>query len=565
MSAPSSFDITGPLPSGTTVLEASAGTGKTHTIAALATRYVAEGLTTADELMIVTFGRAATSELRDRVRERFATAAVALSDPDRARAGDDPLVRHLAADGDDEVALRCRRLRAAVARFDAATISTTHGFCAQMLATLGIAADLDPDATFVDSTADLRTEVVADCYVREFCLEPVSGPEARVLDARSARSAAREAFADPHSRLAPDGPAGSRALLRRRFGDATREELSRRKRRLRLLDYDDLLTRLRDALLDPATGAAAQERVRRRYRVVLVDEFQDTDPVQWQILSAAFAGERTLVLIGDPKQAIYAFRGGDVVAYLAATEAAGTRATLPTNHRADAPLVRAIGTLFDGAALGDPRIAVHPVAASHPDSRLTGAPGGVPLRLRIMPRVVADKAWTVVPARAAVVADLTAEIIGLLESGALLTLDGRPVRPVRPADVAVLVHRNADGEAVRDALLAAGIPVVFAATSSVFASRAAADWLTLLRALDGADREPLVRAASQTCFVGWDLATLAAAGDANLDTLGDRCRAWADLLSREGVASLWEHLGDGMGVTLLARPGGERLLTDLRH
>ena len=96
---PAVFDVCGPLPEGTTVLEASAGTGKTFTIAALATRYVAEGVATLAELMLVTFGRAATSELRDRVRERLVTAERALRDPSAA-ASTDALVRHL-ADTDD--------------------------------------------------------------------------------------------------------------------------------------------------------------------------------------------------------------------------------------------------------------------------------------------------------------------------------------------------------------------------------------------------------------------------------------------------------------------------------
>ena len=85
--------------------------------------------------------------------------------------------------------------------------------------------------------------------------------------------------------------------------------MERRKRLLGLVDYDDWLSLLRDALADPASGPVACDRIASRYRVVMVDEFQDTDPVQWEILRRAFHGRTTLVLIGDPKQAIYAFRG----------------------------------------------------------------------------------------------------------------------------------------------------------------------------------------------------------------------------------------------------------------
>src|SRR4051794_19431033 len=138
-----SFDICGPLPRGTVVLEASAGTGKTFTIAALATRYVAEGHVELGQLMLVTFGRAATQELRERVRERLVATERELADPEGARRSEDELVRLLADAPDDEVALRRRRLTTALATFDAATIATTHGFCQQMLAGLGMASDND--------------------------------------------------------------------------------------------------------------------------------------------------------------------------------------------------------------------------------------------------------------------------------------------------------------------------------------------------------------------------------------------------------------------------------------
>src|SRR4051812_39033784 len=142
------YDVCGPLPTGTTVLEASAGTGKTFTIAALATRYVAEQGLDLSRLMLVTFGRAATQELRERVRERLVSAERGLADPASARSGNDDLLRLLAGVDDAEVAVRRRRLATALATFDAATIATTHGFCQQMLAGLGMAGDTEPDATF---------------------------------------------------------------------------------------------------------------------------------------------------------------------------------------------------------------------------------------------------------------------------------------------------------------------------------------------------------------------------------------------------------------------------------
>ena len=130
-----------------------------------------------------------------------------------------------------------------------------------------------------------------------------------------------------------------------------RAELDRRKRLLGVLSFDDLLSQLADALADP--DAPARERMRRRWKVVLVDEFQDTDPVQWQVFDRAFSGHATMVLIGDPKHAISAFRGGDVPTYLAAAETAQAQATLGVNWRSDAALLDSLQVVLRGAALGD--------------------------------------------------------------------------------------------------------------------------------------------------------------------------------------------------------------------
>src|SRR3954454_19322937 len=345
------FDPCGELPSGTTVLEASAGTGKTHTIASLATRYVAEGNARIDELMLVTFGRAATVELRERVRERFVATAAALTDPEAARSSEDPVLVRLATGTVEEVTQRRDRLAHAVADFDAATIATTHGFARQMLAGLGVAADVDPDLTFTENTADVTTEVVTDLYVRAYGRsESVAAP----MDLAAATRLGADAVGDRQARLEPcDAPAESVADVRRRFAEATRTQVEQRKRSRRVMDYDDLLVHLGNALRDPDTGADARARIRGRYAVVMVDEFQDTDPVQWEILESAFHGHRTMVLIGDPKQAIYAFRGADVATYLLATESADDEATLGTNWRSDAPLLDAFDRVMGGVALGD--------------------------------------------------------------------------------------------------------------------------------------------------------------------------------------------------------------------
>lgn len=557
---PAAFDVYGDLPSGTTVLEASAGTGKTFTIAALATRYVAEGVAELPQLLLVTFGRAATSELRDRVRQRLVSAESALRRPG-ARDGDDALVRHLAAVDDAELGRRRQRLARALSQFDAATIATTHGFSQQMLASLGVAGDVDADAVLVPDIDDLVEEVVDDLYLQRYAPSPA--PELTVADARAV---ARAAVGDRQARLEPvAAPPESRAGHRYAFARDVVAQVRRRKRLARLLDYDDLLALLADALADPVHGPAAAARVRSRYRVVMVDEFQDTDPVQWQILRTAFHGHRTLVLIGDPKQAIYGFRGGDVVTYLSAQRDAGTTATLDRNWRSDEALLRALDTLLGGAALGDEEILVRPVQAHHTRRRLHG---GAPLRLRQVTRAPFGLTGTRNPpvdaVRRLIAADVAADVVRQLRT-TRLSLD-EAWRPLRPGDIAVLTRRNADASTVRDALADAGVPAVVSGLSSVFGTPAARDWLTLLTALEQPGHAGRTAALALTPFVGWDATRLAAATDAERDDLADRVRTWSHLLTARGVAALLEATSAaGLAERLLAAANGERMLTDLRH
>ncbi|MCX6462275.1 MAG: UvrD-helicase domain-containing protein, partial [Pseudonocardiales bacterium] len=558
---PAAFSVTGPLPAGTTVLEASAGTGKTFTIAALAARYVAEGLAALPELMLVTFGREATTELRERVRERLVSTARGLADPAAARAGGDEVLALLATGPDAEVAQRRERVVRALAGFDAATIATTHQFCQQMLAGLGVAGDSDPQAVFVESIDDLVAEVVDDFYVRKYGLRDAANP---AFTHAEALSLARQAVYDAQARLEPAGePPDTPAGVRYRFATAVRSEVARRKRVAGVYTYDDMLTRLSDAL---RTSPEAAQRLRSRYAVVLVDEFQDTDPVQWHILRTAFHGHTTLVLIGDPKQAIYAFRGADVVSYLDATRAAGGHATLARNHRSDAPLLGALDTLFAGAELGDERIVVHPVAAAHTGRRLAGSPADAPLRIRVVGRdglpQSGRKLALAGPARELVARDCAAEVAALLASPA--TIAGRPVAP---GDVAVLVRTNDQAAVVRAALGAAGVPAVQSGTASVFGAPVAREWLTLLEALEQ-PRAFRVRAAALTCFVGATAEQLCAPdADARLDAIGGELREWAAVLHARGVAALLETVTTTRELPrrLLGRTDGERTLTDLRH
>ncbi|HYI56363.1 MAG TPA: UvrD-helicase domain-containing protein [Microlunatus sp.] len=568
--APTPFDVEGPLPTGTTVLEASAGTGKTYTIAALAARYVAEGHAELHQLMIVTFGRMATDELRVRVRDRLVRLEAQLTEALGRTLPGTPVpprdaVADLLLDVDaTELARRHERVSRALADFDAATIATTHEFCLRMLDDLGVLGDPEPDAVFVEHLVELTSEVARDVYLRRYATEAEP-----LLKFEDALRLAEEVIRAGPIRLVPELGSGARADERVGFAREVVDEVRRRKERARYLTYDDMLTRLRDALADPQYGDLAAQRLRDRFPVVLVDEFQDTDPIQWDILRRAFHQHSTLVVIGDPKQAIYAFRGADVNSYLQVARESTTIATLGTCYRSDRALLDGLDLIMGDASLGDPAIVVRPVGSAHPVRRLTDA--GAPVRVRVLPPKEDGEQEYVNRLRRRITKDLVAEIAALLGpgdagSGARLSLDGREPRPVQASDLAVLVRRNVAGEQIRDALAAAGIPAVLHGSDSVFSSVAARDWLRVLQALEQ-PRQALVREAALTSLVGWTFPRLALADEAALADLSYDFRRWSRTLAFRGVAALLETMGTDTALSerVLSRPDGERLLTDLRH
>ena len=553
------FDIARDLEPGVTLLEASAGTGKTWTIAALVTKHVALGEISLEEMLVVTFTRAASQELRERCRRQLDEAVQVLTDPGLR----DPVNRlhDWLLDADSpELEARSARLRTALVSFDAATIATIHQFCQLVLRSLGVAGDSDSEATLVEDLEQLTTEVVDDLYLAQF-----GDQETPPWTRAHALALAHTVVGDPRAVIEPvavltEAPDSS-AAMRVRFATAVLEEVEHRKRRLGVLSYDDLLSQLADALVE--IDGPARARMRRRWKFVLIDEFQDTDPVQWEVFQRAFADAATMVLIGDPKQAIYAFRGGDIVTYLEAAGLASTTQTLGINWRADRPLLESVQAVLEGATLGDPRIVVHPVVAHEQSSRLEGA--GAPFRLRVVRRSELGKGPRSKPPvalwREHVITDTAHDIKRLIQSGA--TFEGRALVP---GDIAVLAARRSDLEAAQHALAAVGVPSVVNAGGSVFHTPAAGEWLVLLEALEQPHRSDRVRAAALTSFFGCSAAELDAGGDAMTDQLAERVRTLTEVLTTRGVAAVLEvTVVAGLTARVLSCAGGERTLTDIRH
>lgn len=574
---PTRFDIAGALPGrGVTLLEASAGTGKTFTIAGLVARFVAEGVPV-DRILAVTFTRMATAELRGRVRDRLVMSEdrLRILSVEGAPAATADLVDAALAAGPPEmVEMRRARISEAIANFDAATITTTHGFCHLVLASLGVAGGVAFGSELTEDPGDIVDEVVDDLYTRRCLIHGQPFPLS------AARSAVRAALGNPGTELA-SAPEESVADLQSRLANAARAEVTRRLTEASLLTYDDLLSRLSEALGgkdgEGARREAACRLLRDRYDVVLIDEFQDTDPIQWNVVKNAFAsGETVLVLIGDPKQAIYSFRGGDVYSYLDAARLASNRFTLAENWRSDAGLVDAYDALLSAAELGHPEILYREVTVprEHEEPGLVGAPAEAPFRIRLLrgsdnPDLIRNRYGVSKPsAEKCIASDLALDVRMLLASGARLRRARSSEQSViSPGDVAVLVRTNRQAQRVQEALRAVGIPVVTAGADSVFSTPSAKHWLRLLEALEQPASRSRAAAVALTPFVGMSAARVATASESDWEDVHARLHSWAEVLRMRGVAGLFRWvLADGqMPGRILGDLGGSRILTDLAH
>ncbi len=391
----------------------------------------------------------------------------------------------------------------------------------------------------------------------------------------------------------------ARARRRLRLLHALRADagtrLAQLKRQRRVQTYDDLVDGVARALApDSPQAETLARRLRAQYAIALVDEFQDTDERQWSIFSGVFGdGEpaRTagldpaLFVIGDPKQAIYGFRGGDVRTYLAAAGSAVPAPPLGLNFRSRPGVLAAIDALYAQAgyaqAFGTDGIAFHPVQPGtqrrDADLQRDGAtapaltvwhapppPAPAPAATAARNKSAGKpRPWSAQRARELCTAACVAAIRGWLAAageGRARLLD----RPVQAGDIAVLVRSHGEATRIQQALGAAGIAAVAAGRRSLFATDEALELLTLLQALLDPGDDRRLRAALATVLVGEDAAAIAA-----LQHDGDRQRRWQqqaldwrERWQRGGPLALVGDLGAAHGQRLLALVDGERRLTN---
>ncbi len=670
MTAPAKFDlIHSPLEAGRTLIEASAGTGKTYTIAGIVLRLILEQHLGIREILVTTYTELATAELRDRIRRLLHEALLGFQNGDSPNELVKPLLNRFGADAD-----AIARLRVALESFDEAPIHTIHGFCQRMLKDRAFESGALFDAEMITDQSHVLREIVDDFWRAHFYAcnpllaaaavqngitpetllrdldDLVNKPTLEVIPplgdqlaaARTALTTAwekardlwikqgeevRAIFANPKWAIRPFNlpdlvrlhlaeldriwPEASGAMERvesigffassaiakgtskragaspaheffdrcEEFGEAeqklllclqasffswARAEMKRRKIQRNVVSFDDLLTRLHDSLGE-AGGPALAGSIRTRFRAALIDEFQDTDPIQYAIFERIYEGsDATVFFIGDPKQAIYGFRGADVFTYIEAARAATRRYTLPKNWRSETGMVAAVNALFrlraDAFVLDG--ISFQPVeAAGRMDDEPLTIEGAEEPALQLwlaQSEITSKDAHRLLPA---LVADEIARLLnGETKIGA---------RQVIPPDIAVLVSTNDEARQVQEELLRRNVPAVIYSAANVFQSREAEDLATILAAVVEPAHEKRVRAALATEIIGLT-------SDA-LDALEREERAWeGHVLQFQRYHQIWRDGGfirmlrtilleQDVRRRLLRYPDGERRLTNVLH
>jgi exodeoxyribonuclease V beta subunit len=661
----------------TTLIEASAGTGKTYSITGLMIRLLLETDVTIGQIVAVTFTEAATQELRERTRRRVADALADL----RAGRSEDPVLQTYLKSGD--IAKGEARLNVALNSFDEAQIFTIHGFCQRCLSDYAFESGARFDTELSIDAIPFYEEIAHDFWRRQFyghnpllaaiiiawkqsptawveLLERTARHPDLVIEPPAEQSAATDLIAHLGKIFAalrgewrqettqirrilmedrglkrakdkffhPDRVAeilSKLTLICERFEDAAPEnlevlsevtaeaiaagtrsastppahrffslctgfcatvdaffnrltrdflvfagsELPKRKAQTNTITYDDLILGLRDALRAGERGATLAESIGQRYQAALIDEFQDTDPAQYEIFRTIFgAGKHSLFYIGDPKQSIYGFRGADIFTYRAAATAAQWQAyTLTTNWRSEPKLLSALNALFSRTTLPFvfDWINYHDVQApARPKvTPLTGASHGrgAALHLRLSAAPDGEPELSQKDAAALVSAQVAADIGGLFTERASLAS-----RPLGYRDVAVLVRTKAQAETVQGALRQAGIRSILQTENSVFAAPEAKELDRFLQGVLEPRRNTALKSALATTLLGLDAQALyeLELDDTKRQFWLEQFLGWREQWVNGCFIAMFRRLlvRQAVRTRLVRLPGGERRLTN---
>jgi exodeoxyribonuclease V beta subunit len=552
------------------VIEASAGTGKTFTLEHLIVELLVRGKAQLDQILAVTFTQRATAELRARVRAAIDRAL-------RAASADDEAIK-AAFPGIDLVA----PLEAALFSFERAPIHTIHSFCQRVLTELAF----DTGARFATETADgralfheafravMRDKRIAGAEYAESLKKWIGNSNKSVDDLE------KMLFEVNSNRYEPIGaPAMSiENQLADLFVPPMRRWLLTEKFRRGVIDYDDMLERV-DAALENDTDGRLASALRARYRFALIDEFQDTDEIQWAIFRKIFVGDgqSALYLIGDPKQAIYSFRGADVQAYL---RARGQIAAPPNdpialsrNFRSTRAMIAAINAILDQNAnppLFNSSIKYqNPVSCGRED--LCAKVAGKALAPITLIRAKRDAKYNAVALRRMLARRIAATIKAMVKTPAcaITVTDGAKSGPaVTYGDIFILTNTNAEGVKLAEYLRAEGVPYAFYKREGLFQTDEARDVLDVLRAVAAPNNRSHRLKAWATPFFAVSMRKLAKLGEPEpSDPLMARLAKWHGLAKQRDFAELFDSLleDSGLAARQLFLAPNLRELTNYEH
>jgi exodeoxyribonuclease V beta subunit len=525
------------------VIEASAGTGKTYTIENLVVEILLKTDATIDKILVVTFTEKATSELRARIRAMLESVISGAS----ATQASDETSATIGADG-------IRKLREALFNFDRAPIQTIHSFCHRILSELAFQTGTRFEVEVTDALSSFHEALRAELR------EHVAGdPAARLLLsewlAKHTMQNLEDHLRNAHQkRYVPGGEhAGLEALaIEVRVSDQLLPRIDARmersKRERGLLDYDDMLAWLARAL-DEDGGEELALTLRDRFSYALIDEFQDTDELQWKIFRRIFVeSEKNVIhLIGDPKQAIYSFRGADVFTYLAARrELKDRKATLihlSENFRSTEKLIDAVNLILQQDVAqpffsGDIRY----------DSAVTcGRTDGESDAFKpvTLLKLASSKSMTAPGAREVMGVHIASTIRKMLDGSTLLCVRARngELKPVTARDIFILTRSNPESIAIGKHLRNAGVPFAFYKQEGLFDTREASEILEALKGVQEPESRSCRFKAWTTPFFAVPYATLAKMADLPPShPLLERLYEWKALAEQERFAELFDAM-----------------------
>jgi exodeoxyribonuclease V beta subunit len=683
-----SFDLLQSPLEGTNLIEASAGTGKTHTITGLFLRLVLEKDLPVNEILVVTFTEAATEELKHRIRTKLREAVSAFSS---GQSDDDFMNGLLKRAKNTKIALR--RLNAALRAFDQSAIFTIHGFCRRMLHENAFESGSLFDTELVTDQENLKREIVDDFWRMHFyeasllfvryCLENnvspdtlfallgnrVSQPYLKIIPEvelpkcskqenefkaafkavskfwQSSRAEVEKILSTDQSlnrnryrkanisiwiqrmdlhlnsrsyhltyfkgfekftsselkasvkkdRTPPVHPFfewcerlhTAREALTKCFDQRllwlkgelfhyTSNQLSLKKANKNVQSFDDLLNKLHNAL-EQKGGEYLAGAVRFKFKAALIDEFQDTDPVQYAIFKRVFdAEDRTLFLIGDPKQAVYGFRGADIFAYMSAKKDVRSRHTLRANWRSDPDLITAINAVFEQHErpfVYDeiPFNPAQPATERKPNALKIDGHSEFPFRIWFLDSSNLTDGGKPIPksqAQDMICEAVASEISRLVHLGRSNRATLGP-SPLKEEDIAVLVRTNAEARRMQETLSALRIPAVLYSTENLFDTHEAMEVERILTGISEPSRENLIRTALTTDVMGVSGEGIEALmkDEAGWENWLVEFKHYHDLWNEQGFIRMFRYLMTQQKVLprLMTLNNGERRNTNMLH